>query len=251
MRLAVEALRVDYDAPEGGILTALGPVSFGIESGAFVCLVGPSGCGKSSLIRVLAGLQTPTQGRVRLDGSLVTEPSARVGLMFQDSNLMPWRTVLDNVALPFELAGMPKSERYEAVDSLLPALGLDGFAQAYPGELSGGMAQRVALGRVLIQEPDILLLDEPFGALDALTREQISVDLLRVWAHTRQTVLMVTHDIREAVLLADRVLVMSHRPGCIIVDVSVPLSRPRALDDTYRGDFLDIVRTVRAAIDRA
>ncbi len=225
--------------------------SFDIETGSFVSLVGPSGCGKSTLIRILAGLQRPTRGQVLLDGQPLTEPSSCIGLMFQDSNLMPWRIVLDNIALPLELAGDSKRERYAKARHLLPLLGLSEFEGAYPGELSGGMAQRVALGRVFVQRPDVLLLDEPFGALDALTREKISFDLLQVWAETRQTVLMVTHDIREAVLLSDRVLVMSRRPGRIIADVPVPLQRPRSLEDTFTPDFSATVKTVREAIDRA
>jgi NitT/TauT family transport system ATP-binding protein len=198
---------------------------------------------------VLAGLQRPTQGQALLNNTVISEPSRQVGLMFQDANLMPWRTVLDNIALPLELAGVPKEQRYAAVHELLPVLGLDEFAGAFPGELSGGMAQRVAIGRVVIQRPDVLLLDEPFGALDALTREQISFDLLSIWARQRQTVLMVTHDIREAVLLADRVLVMSRRPGQIIADVPVSLRRPRQLEDVYTDALNQTAKQVRAAID--
>lgn len=249
MHVSVNQLALAYHAPDGRLLPVLGPVTFDIESGAFVCLVGPSGCGKSSLIRILAGLQAPTEGQALLDGGLITEPSPHVGLMFQSANLMPWRTVRDNLALPLELAGVSKPERYAQVDRLLPVLGLVDFALAYPGELSGGMAQRVAIGRVLIQQPDVLLLDEPFGALDALTREQISMDLLAVWTRERQTVLMVTHDINEAVLLADRVLVMSPRPGQITAEISVPLERPRHLEMLYTDAFSQTARLVRAAIN--
>ncbi len=250
-RLATRNLTVVYDAPEGGMLPALGPLTLNIASGSFVCLVGSSGCGKSTLVRVLAGLQSPTQGQALLDDVVIDGPSRRVGLMFQDANLMPWRTVLDNVALPLELAGMPKPDRYAAAYGLLQPLGLEDFAQAYPGELSGGMAQRVAIGRVMIQQPDILLLDEPFGALDALTREHISFDLLSMWAIKRQTVLMVTHDIREAVLLSDRVLVMGRRPGQIIQDVEVNLPRPRHVEDGYSEACNQIAHRVRTAIDHA
>lgn len=248
MDLSVRNISVIYNAPGGGILPALGTVSFHIKSGSFVSLVGPSGCGKSTLIRILAGLQMPTRGEAYLGDRLISESSPRVGLMFQDSNLMPWRTVRDNIALPLELAGVSKEERYEAVEELLPTLGLSDFGLAYPGELSGGMAQRVAIGRVLIQKPDVLLLDEPFGALDALTREQISVDLLALWAQEQQTVLMVTHDINEAVLLSDRVLVMSRRPGQIIADIPVMLERPRGLEDIYNEVFGKTAQQVRAAI---
>lgn len=251
LRFAVRDLTVVYPAPDGGELPALGPVTLEVEPGAFVCLVGPSGCGKSTLIRVLAGLQPPTTGSAWMQDAPITGPSRRVGLMFQSPSLMPWRTVEENIALPLELAGVSKPERAQAVRSWLPALGLAEFGQAYPGELSGGMAQRAALGRVLVQEPDALLLDEPFGALDALTREQVSLDLMRVWERKRQTVIMVTHSIQEAVLLADRIVVFSRRPGRILADFDVPLPRPRSLNDVYQDAFAAVARAVRAAIDRA
>lgn len=248
-RIAVQQVSVAYTMPGGEILPALGPVAFSIERGSFVCLVGPSGCGKSTLVRIMAGLQPPTQGHILLDGEYLSEPSSQVGMMFQDANLMPWRTVIENVALPLELAGVGRQERLERAAATLETLGLKEFAAVYPGELSGGMAQRTALGRVLIQRPEVLLLDEPFGALDAFTREQVSVDLLRIWAQQRQTVFMVTHNIQEAVLLADRVLVMSRRPGRIVADIAVTLERPRRLDDTYSDHFSAVARQVRAAIE--
>jgi NitT/TauT family transport system ATP-binding protein len=247
--VSVRDLTVVYDAPGGGSLPALGPLSLTVEPGSFVCLVGPSGCGKSTLIRILAGLQQPTAGAAYLDEQPIVEPSGRVGLMFQDSNLMPWRTVLDNMALPLELSGVSQAERYAVVRDLLPTLGLAEFDRAYPGELSGGMAQRVALGRVLVGQPEALLLDEPFGALDALTREQISLDLMQL--RSKQTVVMVTHNIHEAVLLADRILVFSRRPGRIIADIPVALHRPRRLEDSYTETFGEIARHVRAAINEA
>ena len=250
-RIDVRGVSVAYSAPDGHALTVLGPITFAIEAGQFVCLVGPSGCGKSTLIRLLAGLIPPAGGEASLDDQPISQPSRQVALMFQDANLMPWRTVIDNIALPLELSGMSKSEREDSAQRLLPRLGLSEFALAYPGELSGGMAQRVALGRVLIQRPDVLLLDEPFGALDAMTREQVSVDLLDLWAQERQTVLMVTHDINEAVLLSDRVLVMSKRPGQIKADFSVMLPRPRQLNDTYSDEFGQIAQKIRANIERS
>jgi NitT/TauT family transport system ATP-binding protein len=248
--LAVRNMSAFYAAPGGGTLPALGPITFGVEAGSFVAIVGPSGSGKSTLVRILAGLQRPDKGQSLLDDAPINEPSRRVALMFQDANLMPWRTVLDNIALPLELAGVAKAARYEAAEALLPRLGLGDFALAYPGELSGGMAQRAALGRVLIQRPEALLLDEPFGALDALTREQIGADLVALWTQERPTVLMVTHDINEAVRLSDRVLVMSRRPGQIVADIPVTLERPRALSDTYSDAFGKIAGAVRAAIAR-
>ncbi len=249
-RIAVRNLSVEFTVPDGDPVAALGPVSLEIAPGSFVSIVGPSGCGKSTLLRVIAGLQRATAGGVVLDDTVVKHPSARVGVMFQDANLMPWRTVRDNIALPLEVAGRGKLTRYAAVDRVLPLLGLQEFPTAYPGELSGGMAQRVALGRVLVQQPDVLLLDEPFGALDALTREQISADLLRIWAREQQTVLMVTHDINEAVLLSDRVIVLSPRPGRVVHDLTVELPRPRQLAVTYSDAFGEIAQHVRSAIRR-
>jgi NitT/TauT family transport system ATP-binding protein len=249
--LTAHNLAVVFDVPGEAALPALGPISFDIAPGEFTCLLGPSGCGKTTLIRVFAGLQAPTQGEACLSGETITGPSPRVGLMFQSANLLPWRTVIDNVALPLELAGVPKSNRYQTAADLIPVLGLEGFETTYPGELSGGMAQRVALGRILVQNPDVLLLDEPLGALDAMTREKVGLDLLRMWSQNRQTVIMVTHDINEAVLLSDRVLVMSQRPGRIVADIPVYLPRPRNLEQIYDAGFVEIARLVRAAIDRA
>ena len=250
-RLSVRDVTAVYTAPDGGTLAALAPNTFSIEPGEFVCIVGPSGCGKSTLLRIIAGIQPATKGSVLLDDERITEPSPRIAVMFQEANLMPWRTVADNVALPLELAGVSRTERYQTVRSILPRLGLDEFAPAYPGELSGGMAQRVALGRVLVQRPDLLLLDEPFGALDALTREQVSGDLIKLWAQEQQMVLMVTHDINEAVWLSDRVLVMSRRPGQVIADIPVDLPRPRPLSVIYSDEFGYIAQSVRARIERA
>lgn len=241
-------LRVNFTMPGGENLPALGPVTLDITAGEFVSLVGPSGCGKSTLVRVFAGLQKPSQGQAWIGDELVIEPPKRVGLMFQQANLMPWRTIRDNIALPLEIAGQTKPDRYATADHLLNLLGLHDFAESFPGEISGGMAQRAALGRVMAQSPDVLLLDEPFGALDALTRERISLDLLRVWDQQKQTVLMVTHDIQEAVLLSDRVLVMSQRPGRIVDDVLVDLPRPRSPEMTFDSHFITFARRVREGI---
>jgi len=247
--LKFNALNVTFTMPTGEPLRALGPIDLTIEPGQFVCIVGPSGCGKSTLIKVVAGLQKATQGGVELGGVPILTPSPRVGLMFQDANLMPWRTVRDNVALPLELAGIQREQRYAVVGEMLGALGLEEFADAYPGGLSGGMAQRVALGRVLSQKPEVLLLDEPFGALDAMTREQISLDLMEAWRREQQTALMVTHDINEAVLLSDRILVLSRRPGRVIADITVDLPRPRQPEMTFTPEFGAFARAVREAIN--
>lgn len=249
MRLRLCGLAVDFRAPQGEPLPALGPISFEVGGGEFVCLLGPSGCGKSTLVRVIAGLQKATAGGVLADGRRVDRPLPALALMFQDANLMPWRTVRDNLALPLELAGVPAAARYERVRRLLPQLHLQNFELAFPAELSGGMAQRVALGRVIIQAPRALLLDEPFGALDALTREKLGQDLLALWQRAKPTVLMVTHDINEAVLLADRIVVLSRRPGRLAAEIAVKLPRPRRVDMIYRAEFLRLAKQVRGFIE--
>ncbi len=208
---------------------ALERVDAAVAAGEFVCLVGPSGCGKSTLMRIVAGLVPATEGRVVIDGRPVAGPETRLGIVFQSPVLLDWRTVLGNVLLQVELRSLdPK--RYEArARALLAAVGLDGFEESRPRELSGGMRQRCAIVRALIHDPPLLLMDEPFGALDALTREQMRVDLEDLWLSTRKTVFFITHSIDEAVLLADRVLVMSPRPGRIERVVDIRLPRPRGL----------------------
>ena len=233
-----------------GAVEALRDVTCRVRRGEFVCLVGPSGCGKSTLLRILAGLMPPTSGHAYLDGEPITGPQRRIGVVFQNANLMPWRTVYDNLALPLELAGVPCRERERRVSDAIRLVGLAGFEDSYPAELSGGMAQRVAIGRALIYEPEVLLLDEPFGALDALTREEMAQELLRIWAAQRTTVLMVTHSIQEAIFLGDRVLVMSPRPGTISREFVVPFPRPRSLDMVHSAEFGMLAADVRSVIGR-
>lgn len=233
----------------GQTVETLRNVSFDVHKGAFVALVGPSGCGKTTLLRLLAGLLHPTEGRAYLDEKPISGPQRRIGVVFQQANLMPWRNTQANIMLPLELAGVPKLERHERAQALIEQVGLSGFENAFPAELSGGMAQRVAIARALVSRPEVLLLDEPFASLDALTRERLSLDLLKVWADTGQTILMVTHNINEAVLLADKVLVMSPRPGRIVARVAVTLPRPRALDMLYNPLLGTLATKVRAAIE--
>ena len=249
MKLSLRYLAVSFRDPQGETLPALGPVSFDVAADEFVCLIGPSGCGKTTLVRVLAGLQRPSSGAALCDGEPIARPMPGFAIMFQDANLMPWRTVLDNIALPLELAGFSAEKRYRTVRALLPLLQLERFALAYPAELSGGMAQRVALGRVMVQEPQVWLLDEPFGALDALTREKLSLELLQLRSRSTQTIIMVTHNINEAVLLADRVIVLSRRPGRLVADVPIDLPRPRIPGMIYESAFLHLAKRVRASID--
>jgi NitT/TauT family transport system ATP-binding protein len=209
---------------------ALSDISLSVKEREFVTIVGPSGCGKSTLLKVLAGLIPATRGTVRLAGTAVDRPRRDIGIVFQNPVLLPWRTVLDNVMLPVEVQGLPKEPLLKRARELLAMVGLADFEDKYPMELSGGMQQRAAISRALVHDPNILLMDEPFGALDAMTREQMNLDLQRIWMEAGKTVVLITHSIPEAVFLGDRVVVMTARPGKIarIVDVDIP--RPRSID---------------------
>jgi NitT/TauT family transport system ATP-binding protein len=246
--LIARRLSVHYLNGNGG-LHALDEVSFAIRRQQFVCVVGPSGCGKTTLLRLLGGLLRPTEGEVVFEGEPLVRPRRRIGFVFQQANLMPWRTVLQNIALPLELQHLPTEAWRDQAQSLVDLVGLTGFEQALPRDLSGGMAQRVAIARALIHDPDLLLLDEPFGSLDALTRERMETELMRIWSARTATVVMVTHSISEAVLLADRVLVLSPRPGRLRLDLEIPLPRPRRIDMTHTETFGLLARQVRQAIE--
>ena len=235
-------------ATRQGSLSAIEDVSFEVAEGEFLCFVGPSGCGKTTLLHLLAGLVLPSRGQVCLHGQPVDSPCQEIGFVFQKANLMPWRTVLDNVLLPLQIQRMSPTEAQQRASHALELVGLTEFAANYPRELSGGMEQRVAIARALAHEPEILLLDEPFGALDALTRERLNQELLHVWGISRKTVAMVTHDIREAVFLADRVLVLSQRPGRVAATVPITLPRPRSLSIFYSEAFSALAYEVRQAI---
>ncbi len=245
--LEVKDLGVTF-TDEKGSLQALNQINFSIDREQFVCVVGPSGSGKSTLIRVLAGLLKPTSGEVTLDGTPVTEPRLGVGIVFQKANLMPWRSVLRNVTLPLEIDHINPQEAASRARELIELVGLAGFEEWLPHDLSGGMLQRVAIARSLIHEPDLLLLDEPFGALDALTREKMGAELLRVWRAKKKTVIMITHDISEAVYLADRVLAISPQPGNLRLDLEIPLERPRQEEDRFSPAFVDLTHELRQAI---
>ncbi len=228
--LTVHNVDKSYRRPDG-LLPVLDEVSFQVQEREFLCLVGASGCGKTTLLKLIAGLELPTAGSIYLAGEEVDRPSRRAGFVFQEPTLMAWRTVRANVTLPLELNGCSKKQAQEKADGLLDLVGLMGFEDAHPAQLSGGMAQRVALARALVHDPPLLLLDEPFGALDALTRERMGRELLRIWQAARgragKTVVMVTHSVPEAVYLADRVLVLGPRPASIVAEVPVDLPRPR------------------------
>jgi NitT/TauT family transport system ATP-binding protein len=212
------------DAP----VEALKEVSLTINDGEFLTVLGPSGCGKTTLLRILAGLETHDGGEVRVGGKVITGPGPDRAMVFQSFALLPWASVIDNVAFGLELRGVAKSERYARSESLIQLVGLRGFEKRLPGQLSGGMQQRVGLARALAVDPEILLMDEPFGALDEQTRRLLQEELLGIWEQTRKTVLFITHSMEEAVILGDRVVLMSPRPGQIDEIVNVPLSRPRS-----------------------
>jgi len=231
-----------------GEVKALRDVSLTVSEGEFVSLVGPSGCGKTTLLRILGGLLPADQGVVRIDGQILTQPRPEIGFVFQDPTLMPWRTVIKNVTLPLEVQGRDGDGHEQRAMELLHLVGLLGFEQLYPHELSGGMQQRVAIARALIHEPSILLMDEPFGSLDAITRNQMNLELERIWRATGKTILMVTHTIQEAIFLSDRVLIMSPRPGHIRASFEVDLPRPRDTEIYYNEEFASLYHEVKDSI---
>jgi NitT/TauT family transport system ATP-binding protein len=227
-RLEATDVGVTFPGPTG--VQALDGFELAVEPGEVVALIGPNGCGKSTFLRVAAGLLRQTRGSVSLDGRPILAPDPRIGLVFQEPRLLPWRSVADNITYPLELAGWPRQRRHERLAVLLDLVGLRESARARPSQLSGGMRQRAAIARALALEPQVLLLDEPFSALDALTRERLNLELLRLWERTGTTIVIVTHSIPEAILLADRVVVMTPRPGRVAAIVPVLAPRPRTLE---------------------
>lgn len=247
-KLILRDLSVIFRRRRGGEVVAVDDLSLTVQDKEFVCIVGPSGCGKSTLLRVIAGLSRPQTGEVTLDGERVTEPGADRGMVFQSYTLFPWLTVQGNVEFGPRLSGLWPEECAEVAHRYIDLVGLTGFEHAYPKELSGGMQQRAALARALANDPEILLMDEPFGALDAQTRSLMQELLLRVWEQTHKTVLFVTHDIEEAILLADRIYVMTARPGRIKHEVRVPLPRPRTVAVLDSEGFIRLRREVHQSI---
>lgn len=227
---------------------ALGPIDLHIEPGTFVSVIGPSGCGKSTLLRLVAGLEPASGGRLERDGQPLSSPSRDVGIVFQDHVLFPWATILDNVLLPADVLGLPQKPARERALRLLAMTGLAEFAAAKPQMLSGGMKQRAAFCRAMLADPKMLLLDEPFGALDAMTRAELSLELSRLWQELGRTALLITHDIDEAILLGDRVIVMSPRPGRIRADIAIDLPRPRDVTTAEHPRFLAIKHRLRELV---
>ncbi|MBI4220490.1 MAG: ABC transporter ATP-binding protein [Chloroflexi bacterium] len=239
MPLTVRSLGKAYGAGTDRVV-ALENVSFAVHAGEFLSLVGPSGCGKSTLLYMLAGLAEPSQGEILLFGRRVTGPGPERGLLFQTSALFPWMKIVENASFGLKMRGVPKLERARIAGRFLEMVGLKGFEHRYPHELSGGMKQRAEIARVLAYDPEILLMDEPFGALDAYTRFLMQTELLRIWEQTRKAIVFVTHSVEEAVYLSGRVLVMGCRPGTIKKELVIPLKRPRAPDVILSEEFLGI-----------
>ena len=229
---------------ENGGLRALREVSFDVHPQEFICVLGPSGSGKTTLLRVLAGLIPPTSGSFMFGHG--EQPS--IGMVFQQANLMPWRTVTENIKLPLEVINMDGQSALDKTKEMIELVGLQGFEDSLPHDLSGGMAQRVAIARALIHDPDLLLLDEPFGSLDALTRERMWTELSRIWQARQKTVIMVTHSINESLFLADRVLVLTQRPGSVKLDMEVDLPRPRKEEMRYTAHFGKLARKLKETI---
>jgi NitT/TauT family transport system ATP-binding protein len=229
-----------------GTMQALRPLDFEIREREFVSIVGPSGCGKSTLLKMVAGLEPISSGSMTLSGQSISGPQKNVGIVFQSAVLLAWRNVLDNILLQAEMRHMPKREARQKARKLIEMAGLVGFEEKYPWQLSGGMQQRVSICRALLHEPSVLLMDEPFGALDAMTRESMNMELQRIWLESKKTVLLITHSIPEAVFLSDRVLVMSERPGGIAAIYDIDLPRPRALEVMATPAFLHYTKTIRA-----
>lgn len=236
-----------YDT-RNGTVDAVEKVSFDVQQGEFISIVGPSGCGKSTLMKMIGNLLAPSSGTIRIDRSTGDSGGTELGMVFQDAVLLPWRTVLENICLPIEVMNLDRSAYEKKALQLIELVGLKGFEGKYPSELSGGMQQRTSIARALLADPALLLMDEPFGALDALTRETMTQELQRIWMDSRKTVLFVTHSIPEAVLLSDRILVMSARPSRVqeIIEVNIP--RPRQLSDTTSNAFAAHVAHIRSLL---
>jgi NitT/TauT family transport system ATP-binding protein len=238
-------------ATKTGEFTALQDVSLDIKHQEFLCIIGPSGCGKSTILSLISGIEKATHGKVIIDGkdAEVARRERRIGLVFQDAVLLPWRTVDENAKLPLEIIGTPRQEQKRIVADILKLVNLSGFENRFPHELSGGMRQRLGIGRALTFDPEILLMDEPFGALDAITRDQMSTELLRIWQQRQKTVVFVTHSIPESILLSDRIMVMGSRPGHIRALIDNPLPRPRSLDIRDTPDFQRLTRELRQLLE--
>jgi len=241
MQLTLDHLTKEFTTDAGEHIVALSDITLEIRDSEFICLLGPSGCGKTTLLRIIGGLDQPSSGQVILDNQVISRPNPRMAMIFQEYSLYPWRNVLDNTAFGLEINGMSREERYAVAKRYLDLVGLTEFSQSFPYELSGGMRQRVAVVRALAVEPAVLLMDEPFGALDAQTRNKLQHDLVDIWQKTKKMILFVTHSVDEAVFLADRIIVLSPRPGRICENIPIEQPRPR---DRTSVEFAQVRRHV-------
>jgi NitT/TauT family transport system ATP-binding protein len=242
--IALAGVSKTYRTRDGDV-PSLRPLDFRINEGEFFVVVGPSGCGKSTLLKLISGLLAPTAGEITVSGEKVTRPHGNVGIVFQNALLLPWRNILSNVMLPIDMKRLPREQYLPRAKDLIKLVGLDGFEKKLPWQLSGGMQQRASICRALVHDPKIMLMDEPFGALDALTRERMNLELMTIQRETGKTVLLITHSIPEAVFLGDRVLVMTERPGAVAAVYDVPLPRPRSLDVMADSVFTGLVQRIR------
>lgn len=237
--ISIKGVEKTFLTREEIIVKALEDINLNVSENKFVCIVGPSGCGKSTLLRIIAGLDTSTSGKIVFNGLEHIKPTRDIGMVFQNYSLLPWKTVLDNIALGLEFSGISRKERIEVASKYLDLIGMEEFGKAYPYELSGGMQQRVAIARALANNPKVLLMDEPFGALDAHTRIILQRELLRIWEKDKKTILFVTHSVDEAIYLADEIVIMSSKPGKIKEVLSVDLDRPRERSNPKYGEKID------------
>ncbi len=247
-KLVVEGATKYYET-KTGLVHALEGFSMEVHAGDFACVLGPSGCGKTTLLWSMAGLHSLSAGQVLLDGEPVTRPHPQISMVFQEANLLPWRSLLRNIQFPFEIKRLNPADYRDRIDGLLKRVGLDGFEQKFPCELSGGMQQRASIVRALSLDPSVLLMDEPFGALDAFTRDEMNLLLEEIWLETRKTIVFITHNINEAVFLSDRVFVMSARPGRLHRVYDIDFQRPRELSITTQPRFFEMVNEIKAQID--
>lgn len=247
-QIEVESLKKVYETASAGGVHALGPIDLKINAGEFVSIVGPSGCGKSTFLRIVCGLTGISDGKLMLEGAPISGPNRDIGVVFQAATLLPWRTVLENVLLPVQVRKELTPAKREKALELLDMVGLKDFVQRYPSELSGGMQQRVAIARALVTDPSILLMDEPFGALDEFTRETMNEELLRIWEETKKTVIFITHSIPESVFMSDRVVVMSERPGKILADIKIKLPQPRDTSMRQSPVLFEHIREIRSSL---
>jgi NitT/TauT family transport system ATP-binding protein len=243
--IEVRGVQKQFRSRSGVFLEALTDTSLAVQPKQFVCIVGPSGCGKSTLLRMIAGLETISSGSILIGDAPVRGPRRDIGLVFQSPVMLPWRTILKNVLVPAEVMKVSRASSRKRANELLKLVGLDGFGDRYPDELSGGMRQRAAIARALMHDPNILLMDEPFGALDALTREAMNLELLRIWQTSMKTVVLVTHSIEEALLLADKVAVFAPRPGYVREVIDVPIARPRTAATRSDPVFIQLAEKLR------